>query len=186
MSDVDYSPAGHHPLQDDYPHEFDIVKAAEIARAAENILDRPYADPDDDAAMLARFAVSALASSPAPACPACGGNGHDWWPVGDDSYACNASSPAPAGLSEAIDAIADALNGWDMGEPPRPDTHRHWAKIVGALRTSSPAPAGLDALTPCVCGHAAGGHMSECTNGVCDCVEFRAATRPAEEGESNG
>jgi hypothetical protein len=40
-------------------------------------------------------------------------------------------------LAASIDAIADALNGWDQGEPPRSDTHQHWSKIVNAYRSGA-------------------------------------------------
>jgi hypothetical protein len=48
-------------------------------------------------------------------------------------------------LAASIDAVADALNAWDQGEPPRPDTHRHWSKIVAALAESPTETPGLRA-----------------------------------------
>jgi hypothetical protein len=83
--------------------------------------------------------------------------------VDDELQALRASLDArDDGLRESIDAVADALNAWDQGEPPRPDTHRHWSRIVAALSptrtesvkpeyggalyrlTATPEPAGLD------------------------------------------
>lgn len=46
-------------------------------------------------------------------------------------------------IEASINAVADALNAWDQGEPPRPDTHRHWSRIVGAL-TGSAQPDSAD------------------------------------------
>jgi hypothetical protein len=59
------------------------------------------------------------------------------------------SEPAvPEPLSEAVDAVAAALNEWDQGSPPPLDLHRHWNRIVSALlRPATPAtdtPEGLN------------------------------------------
>jgi hypothetical protein len=43
-------------------------------------------------------------------------------------------------LAASIDAVADALNAWDQGEEPRPDTSLHWNRIVAALRAAPSSP----------------------------------------------
>ncbi|HET9613729.1 MAG TPA: hypothetical protein VFP22_02860 [Candidatus Limnocylindrales bacterium] len=73
-------------------------------------------------------------------------NARDWKAINDLILNRPARAKAPAGLreevAEAVDALADALNGWDRGEEPRPDTHRHWQTILDALHRAT-APAGL-------------------------------------------
>jgi len=82
-------------------YNFDAARAAELTAEQERMLREVAANEWHDTTfvksitygLLRRLLATLDAARAAPQaaqCPACGGSGHEWWTVGDDSYGCAA------------------------------------------------------------------------------------------------